>query len=178
MWVSITLYTMKLHCVSTNTNTEHSALCVTKNAYVCHVATAGLHWTSHSTVLFFKFNPCNRWLHYRGFTLAPCDVSRAMLSLNHRIVRLMIDMLLHSYMHRWKNNLLRLRVRVQLVLGGLACINTIALQSVKDRLTAWTHEVVTNKRSESVHLTWYTCNLASSIIFLQASLAIQRIWQR
>ena len=104
-------------------------------------------------VLFFKFNPCNRWLHYRGFTLAPCDVSLAMLSLNHRIVRLMIDMLLHSYMHRWKNNLLRLRVRVQLVLGGLACINTIALQSVKDRLAAWKQEVVTNKRSESVHLT-------------------------
>ena len=122
MWVSIILYTMKLHCVSTNTNTEHSALCVTKNAYVCHVATAGLHWTSHSTVLFFKFNPCNRWLHYRGFTFAPCDVSLAMFSLNHRIVRLMIDMLLHSYMHRWKNSLFRLQVRVQLVLGGLVLI--------------------------------------------------------
>ena len=149
MWVSI-IYNETSLCINEHQYRTQRAMrhqkCLRMPRPVCM-------WTSHSTVLFFKFNPCNRWLHYRGFTLAPCDVSLAMLSLNHRIVRLMIDMLLHSYMHRWKNNLLRLRVRVQLVLGGLACINTIALQSVKDRLTAWTHEVVTNKRSESVHLT-------------------------
>ena len=71
---------------------------------------------------FLLFNACNWWLHYWGFLVAPCDVSLAMFSLDHRLVRLTIDMLLHSYMHRWKHSLFRLQVRVQLVLGGLVLI--------------------------------------------------------
>ena len=100
----------------------------------------------------FFFNARSWGLNYRGFALAPCDVSLAMLSLGHRLVRLTIDMLLHSYMHKWKHSWFRLQVRVQLVLGGL--VYTIALQSVENRLTlwltAWKQEVVANNCSESV----------------------------
>ena len=153
--------------------TEHIAICDTKYVYIPWSVCI---WTSHIILRFLMH--VAEGLNYRGFALAPCNVSLyaiAMLSLDHRLVRLTIDMLLHFYMHKWKHSLFRLQVRVQLVLGGL--VYTIALQSVKNRLTAWKQEVVATECSESVHLTWHTCNLASSIIFLQSSLA-QRIWQK
>ena len=104
--------------------TEHSAICDTKYAYIPRSVST---WTSH--IIFRFFNARSWGLNYRGFALAPCDVSLyaiAMLSLDHRLVRLTIDMLLHFYMHKWKHSLFRLQVRVQLVLGGL--VYTIALQ--------------------------------------------------
>ena len=111
---------MRCHCVSgdilyrTQRNMRY-----TKYAYIPRSFCS---WTSHSIFFVFMFNACNWWLHYRGFSFAPCDVSLAMFSLDHRLVRLTIDMLLHSYMHRWKHSLFRLQVRVQLVLGGLVLI--------------------------------------------------------
>ena len=77
-------------------------------------------WTSHIILRFLMH--VAEGLNYRGFALAPCNVSLyaiAMLSLDHRLVRLTIDMLLHFYMHKWKHSWFRLQVRVQLVLGGL-----------------------------------------------------------
>ena len=115
---------MRCHCVSADIlyRTQRNM-----RYQVCLYTTVSFHLNfAHH---FSFFNARSWGLNYRGFALAPCDVSLyaiAMLSLDHRLVRLTIDMLLHFYMHKWKHSLFRLQVRVQLVLGGL--VYTIALQ--------------------------------------------------
>ena len=90
--------------------TEHVAICDTKYAYIPRSVWI---WTSHIISRFSNaLYIAEVWTIYRGFALAPCDVSLAMLSLDHRLVRLTIDMLLHSYMHKWKHSWFRLQVRV------------------------------------------------------------------